>query len=266
MTHDELRLMAESYQAGELPVDTSHQISAHLEACAACRTELAARAALRETLRRAFRQAPELAPSEQFSTQLRAALDQSPLVARPSRSAPRWLALAAGVVLVAALGWQYVPTWTPAHADALAAEAAGDHQHCALEPALDEPPISLDEAARRYGSAYGSLRSVVEQTPVVQQREVEIVAAHWCVFNGRRFAHIVVRRRDQLASILLTPVEGGTDAVAAPVSCPATGRFQVACFDLAGHAGFVVSSLSAQGNLNLARAVAPALQTYFTRT
>ncbi|HXG88358.1 MAG TPA: zf-HC2 domain-containing protein [Vicinamibacterales bacterium] len=265
MTHDELRLMAESYQAGELPVDTSHQISAHLEECAACRTELAARAALRQTLRRAFRQAPELAPSEQFSTQLRATIHRSPVVARPFHSAPRWLALAAGLVLVAVLAWQYVPSRTPAHAHTLAADAAGDHQNCAVAPALDEPPISLDEAARRYGSAYGSLRSVVEQTPVVQQREVEIVAAHWCVFNGRRFAHIVVRRRDQVASILLTPVEGGTDAVAAPVSCPATGRFQVACFDLTGHAGFVVSGLTAEDNLNLAQAVAPALQTFFTR-
>ena len=65
-----------------------------------------------------------------------------------------------------------------------------------------------------------------------------------------------------VASILLTPVDQApaTHAQAAP--CPSSEGFQVACFDARGHAGFVVSDLTDAENLELARDLAPVLQTY----
>ncbi len=266
----ELRGMAESYQAGELPVDTNHQIIAHLEGCEDCRVELESRAALRATLRLAFARSSELAPSDQFVARVRATIASQGAVARPAfgMSSRSWLAMAAGLALVATLGWQlgWGPSTTPAIV-ALAAHAAGDHRNCALNHALDEAPISLDEAARQYGAAYASLRQVVAETSTVQTGDTEIIAAHWCVFDGQRFAHVIVRQHNRVASILLTPVDQARPRrTTEVVSCPATDGFQVACFDAPGHAGFVVSDLTAAQNLDLARSVAPALQAYFART
>jgi len=80
--------------------------------------------------------------------------------------------------------------------------------------------------------------------------------------RAESFAHVVVRHRGHVASILLTPVDQApaTHAQAAP--CPSSEGFQVACFDARGHAGFVVSDLTDAENLELARDLAPVLQTY----
>ena len=266
----ELRAMAESYLAGELPVDTSHEIITHLDRCEECRTELDARIALRQTLRRAFLSSETLAPTGEFTERVRASLGTEAAAGRRwfGHVTP-WIAIAASVAFALIVGWQVLPLNHQPEASealaALAAHAAGDHRHCALDHSLEELPISLDEAARRYNPAYATLREVVSQSGPVRGGTAEILAAHWCVFRGRSFAHVVVRHRGHVASILLTPVDQTPTAVASVAQCPSSAGFRVACFDVRGHAGFVVSDLTDSENLDLARVVAPVLQSYFAR-
>ncbi len=262
--------MAESYIAGELPVDTNHEIIAHVERCADCRSELDARAAVRRTLRRAFEQSRTLAPDPGFVSRVRASVTAEPPQKR-SRVARSntWLALAAGIVLAVVVGWQFRSIERlrdgSAHLRALAAHAAGDHQHCALDHALAEAPIPLEEAARRYNAAYAGLRQIVDQSEPVRTGVIEVMAAHWCVLDGRPFAHVVVRRAGHTVSLLLTPVDRAEATQAEAAMCPPAGGFNVACFDVRGHAAFVVSDLNDLDNLDLARALAPALQAYLAR-
>lgn len=271
----EFRAMAESYVAGELPVDTNHEVIAHLERCPDCRSELDARVALRQTLRRAFEQTATLAPAPEFVTGLRAALTvEAPHTRSRFALSNTWLALAAGIVLVVIVGWQFrsidrLPD-ASSHLAALASHAAGDHRECALEHALAVAPISLEEAARRYNAAYAGLRQIVDQSEPVRTGDIEVIAAHWCVLDGRPFAHVVVRRAGHVVSLLLTPVDQrevrpAEGAQTEAAMCPAAGGFNVACFDVRGHAGFVVSDLTGVENLSLARALAPALQAYLGR-
>jgi hypothetical protein len=266
MTCAEFRAMAESYLADELPVDTAHLGIAHLEACESCRGELEARLALRQTLGRAFATAEALAPTDEFRARIgamvRADAPARAWFARPSS----WVALAAGVALAVALGWQLGPSHqAPSALAALAAHAAGDHRDCALHHALEEFPIPLAEAARRHDPRYADIRDIVSQSALVQDGTFSILTAHWCVYSGRSFAHVIVQRGDRVASILLTPVDETPDVLTAATSCPSSDGFQVACFDAPGHAGFVVSDLTAGENLGLARAVAGLLQRHLAR-
>ncbi|MBA2259695.1 MAG: zf-HC2 domain-containing protein [Acidobacteria bacterium] len=266
----ELRAMAESYLAGELPVDTSHEIITHLDRCEECRTELDARIALRQTLRRAFLSSETLAPTGEFTERVRASLGTEAAAGRRwfGHVTP-WIAIAASVAFVLTVSWQVLRSTHQPEASsalaALAAHAAGDHRHCALDHSLEELPISLDEAARRYNPAYATLREVVSQSGPVRGGTIEILGAHWCVFDGRSFAHVVVRHRGRVASILLTPIGQTPAALTSAAQCPSSEGFRVACFDARGHAGFVVSDLTDSENLDLARVVAPVLQSYFAR-
>ena len=56
----DFREVADSYLSDELLVETNHDVIAHLETCADCRRELAARRELRTILRTSFAKAEEL--------------------------------------------------------------------------------------------------------------------------------------------------------------------------------------------------------------
>jgi anti-sigma factor RsiW len=267
----DVRTMAESYLAGELPVDTSHAIIAHLEGCASCQTELHARVALRQTLREAFRTSADLAPHPRFTNQvLRGVRSERAGAARRSLKPGHWLAIAATAALLILAAWQIVgmkrPSGHLAGLIELVAHATGDHRDCALHHALEEAPISLEEAALRYGPVYASLRTAVADSALVRSGDVEVLGAHSCVFEGRRFAHVVVRRRGHVVSILLTPIDWAQSVEPTHADvCPSSDGFRVACFSARGHAGFVVSDLSDEENLALAHELAPLLQAYLAR-
>jgi hypothetical protein len=177
--------------------------------------------------------------------------------------------MAAAAVLVIALGWlvsserQLVASAT---VSALAGHAAGDHRYCALEHALEDPVITLEEAARRYDPVYASFRQVVAEAAPVRERSMQVVDAHWCVFRGRQFAHVVARRGDRLVSVLLTQVKERSAAVPQVASCPSSEGLQVTCFNARGHAVFVVSDQADAEVLQLARDLAPVLQAYLARS
>src|SRR5258708_8482582 len=111
----EFREIADSYLGNELIVETNHEVISHLEHCAECRRELAARRGLRSQLSEAFIKAPENQMSEEFAQRLSAQLhayalgerNVTPVSGRHSSVMVRrasWLALAACLVLAAGFG------------------------------------------------------------------------------------------------------------------------------------------------------------------
>ncbi|HEY1912743.1 MAG TPA: hypothetical protein VGG73_17590, partial [Vicinamibacterales bacterium] len=94
---------------------------------------------------------------------------------------------------------------------------------------------------------------------------IDIVEAHSCVFEGRRFAHLVLRYRGQLVSVLVTarddqapPTDrrGSTPAIA---SLHGVEGFEAATFSAPGHQVFVVSALDGQDTLAVARTIADSM-------
>ena len=93
---------------------------------------------------------------------------------------------------------------------ALTESVIGDHRDCALSHRLEEKPISLDDAGRKYDRAYINLVSAVMSEGMLPVG-VQLVAGHSCVFKGKRFGHVILKYHDQLISVLVTKQSGDQD-------------------------------------------------------
>ena len=210
----DVRELADSFLGEELLTETNHEILRHLDTCPVCRADLAGRRALREGVRRAFHRAPDLAPSPQFIAQLRTTLQNTAHQGSARRGIrfQGWWALAATVLLAVALGLAYLGRDRITATGALARAAVGDHRYCALQFRLAEKPIPLEEAARRYGAAYRVLESLPPDDVMTAVGPAHVLERHACVYEGRRFAHIVFTYRGERVSLLVTAVDGGVTA------------------------------------------------------
>lgn len=268
----EVRQLAEAFVSEQLLVETTQAVVAHLERCPVCRTEVEALRRLRTATRAAVERASDLAPRPEFAASLAARL-RADAARRPAAQMPRrrWLAVAASGLLAmgAGLGWRA----RSQSLSALLQDAVGDHRFCALTFKLDEPPISLDEAARRYGGSYARLNTVAPSTDALSGGSLQIVERHSCVFDGRRFAHLVLQYRGQAVSLLVTDddrpggslwlgVAGGHDVE--PALQQADG-FHVASFADAGQLVFVVSSLPAGDVDDVAQAMSGPMSRVLTQ-
>lgn len=283
----QFRELADSFLVDELSVETNHAVISHLEHCPECRRELAARRGLRTKLREAFVHAPENQMRPEFADRLRKqlhahALDKSAYsVVSPGRSSAKlrrtsWLVLAACLILAVAIGLALVRHRSRQERAAipldfvkteLAKSAVGDHRDCAIHFRLAEKPINLEVAAREYDPVYLDLTRAVSaqlHTPL----DAQFVEAHSCVFEGRRFAHIVLKYHGRLVSLLVTgdgrpgetrEVTPSALAEQQVIPCSQFDGYQVSCFQTTRHAIFVVSELSEAENLALARALAPSV-------
>jgi len=161
-------------------------------------------------VRRAFARAPELGPTPEFVTRVHTELRNAHRAPARRRAGFRgWLALAAAVLLAVALGVAYRSRNQVGAAGAVARAAVGDHRNCALQFRLTDKPISLDEAARRYGSIYRVLESMPPDDVITAAGPAHVLERHSCVYGGRRFAHVVFKYRGEPVSLLVTAYDEG---------------------------------------------------------
>ena len=73
---------------------------------------------------------------------------------------------------------------------------------------MAEKPISLEEAAQRYGAAYRVLERLPPDDVMTAVGPAHVLERHACVYEGRRFAHIVFTYRGERVSLLVTAVDG----------------------------------------------------------
>lgn len=207
----DVREMADSFLAAELLTETNHEILRHLDTCPVCRDELAVRRAARERVRRAFHRSPDLAPEPEFVARLQSTLRSAYRPpARRGFGIPGWLALAAMVLLAVALGLAYRGRNQASETAALARAAVGDHQNCAVKFRLTEKPISLAEAGARYGPMYRVIERVPADDVNTAAGPAHVLERHACVYDGRRFAHVVFRYQGELVSLLVTAADAGS--------------------------------------------------------
>lgn len=307
----------DSYLAGELLVETNHEVLRHLEDCAACRRTLSAQRDLNARVRSAVKNAPNSQINPAFARKLEASLRQSALPhptfwekmkAASFIKSPVWSAAAIGAAACLLIGIffgvnrlrqssgesvavrraeqtnqplivpgdanQNQPQITEAAWREMSRTAIGDHENCALHFRLQEKPISLDEAAKRFGAFYKDFDKAVEaalQNGEQNEKadEIEILAAHSCLYNGRRFAHVVLRKGKNTISVLVTDANSsaGTDnSIIAAESSSGSENLQVAGFRQQRYAVFVVSDLNAPENQKFAARIAPAVRRHLDRT
>lgn len=241
----EVRDVADSFLSEELLVETNHEVLRHLEGCSGCRAELEARRSLRAAIQRAFLNADVLHMREEFARDIRAQLRASRWGAGVI-SRRRAIAAATVAVTAAGTGLYFLAD----DLDAVALDAVSDHRNCAVRFRLAERPIPLEEAERRYAAWYGRLLDTPPAEVALSAGPARVVERHACVFNGRRFAHVVLQFQGQLVSVLVTddgrwwPVL--TDGFGPPVVTRhgAVDGFGAVSLSTSSHRVFVVSNLS----------------------
>ncbi len=249
----DVRELMDALEGDQLLVETTNDLVRHLETCPACRAELEGRRMLRIRLQSAFASADSLAPGAEFLKNVRTRLRAD---ATPPMTRRNWLkswGAAAAALATAISGGLFARNAVQrSRLAALARTAAGDHQNCAIKFNLTERPIPLDEAARRYDPAFASFMTLTG--PVgLPNGPADVLDRHSCVYDGRRFAHVVFHYGGHVVSLLVT---SGTESIgSSPEMLPADGALQVASFSIARHLVFVVSDLSAQDTSRFADAM-----------
>ena len=257
----DVRELADSFLAEQLLVETNHELLRHLETCPDCRADIAGRRAMRAGLRSAFSGAEELRPRPDYATELLARLRPSQpaiVIPQPAIEVSRrsvlqsWWALAAGLALAAGGGLFVRQSSSRSRLALLARAASGDHQNCAVKFNLAERPIPLEEAGRRYGAPYAALATF---EPPAVDGSLDLLERHSCVYQGRRYGHVVFRYRGALTSLLVTD---GTPP-ATPELEPSDSGTAVASLPAGRFLGFVVADLDRPTVLRLAQTLAEPL-------
>ncbi len=199
MQCSDVRRLADSFVSGELPVETNEEVLRHLASCPDCRADVETRRRVREHLRQAFDGAEELRPRPELAAELAAKLRAGQADWSRRTILRSWWALAAGAVLAVGGGVMIRREQERSRLAALARDAAGDHQNCAVSFRLAEHPIPMEEAGRRFGLPYRALTDFVPPTP----EPAHVLDRHACVYAGRRFAHVVFRHENGPASLLV---------------------------------------------------------------
>jgi hypothetical protein len=248
----DVRQLADAFLSEQLLVETTQAIVTHLGGCRQCDAEIDGARRLRAATRSAFEGAPELQADPAFAAALASRLQRATARERPARQPGRaWMAIAAGLLLAIGAGWGW-REWSSAGLSALLRAAVGDHRFCALTFTLAERPLPLEEAAHRYDPINRLFENIEPSTPTLSGGPLRIVERHSCVFDGRRFAHIVLRYKHETVSLLvagdvrayrLLPGSGSGEHITAR-SSPVAGGFQVASFRGPRHVAFIVTSLA----------------------
>ena len=156
-----------------------------------------------------------------------------------------------------------------------AGAAVGDHENCALHFRLKEEPIPLDQAAEKYGKFNKDLDKAViaairdngfnENEFGKTMGKMKFTHAHSCVFEGRRFAHVILQNGKKTISVLVAEADLTAEDDDA-VTNQSEGNIQAAGFLHAHHRVFVVSDLTEAENTLVAQTISPAVRRHLEQT
>lgn len=249
----EVRGLADAFVSEQVLDETAEAIATHLEHCASCRADVDGLRRLRRVVRSAFLTARNLSPRPDFLATMSGRLRAEAVHSRAHRPWRRhWLAAAAALAFVVGSGFglcgQGISGFT-----AMVHAAVGDHRFCVVAFRLARRPLALDEAARLYDDPVDRSLDTVEPQPTpLAGGTVHVLERHACVFDNRRFAHLVLGYRQGLISLVVTPDERLLRALPG-ASAPADGSvvtlgpvdgFHVAAFRGPRHVVFLISTLS----------------------
>ncbi len=206
-----VRRRLDSYLAGELSVDLSHEILEHLDRCAECSGELKARENLRGAVRRIAALAPE--PREGFEAEVRARLAKVPA---PTGGTVTTLLVAASLVAAAGVGTLFLLSRTAGFPSAnLAAArdakaflfAALNHKNCTLR--FDRWSKAPAASAADLGAMLDPGLKAAAAAAAGRLPGYEVVSAHECSHAGEKIFHLIYRKagstsRSDLVSVIAT--------------------------------------------------------------
>ena len=261
----EIRDLAEAYVSEQVLVETAQAIVTHLDRCPRCHAEVEGLRRLRGSVRAAYLGSRDLSPTPAFAAVLHSRLRAEAVGdQRGSSWRHTWLAVAATLTLVIGGGFGVRGLGVSGFTAILQA-AVGDHRFCLVTFRLAERPIPLPAAAHLYNDPVDrSLEGVQPASDQLSSGRIRIVERHSCVYHGRRFAHIVVRYKGALTSLVVTPDDrllrhlpgASAPADGSIATLPPVDGLQVAAFRGPHHVVFVISTLADDDLREVARSMA----------
>jgi hypothetical protein len=263
----QVRDLAEAFVSEQVFGETAHAIAAHLDRCPGCEAEVSGLRRLRASVRAVYLARSDRSPSPEFATALNARLRAEAEAMRPtgvSSLGRTWFTLAATLLLVVSSGLGLRGLGVSGFTAILQA-AVGDHRYCLVTFKLTERPISLASAASLYNDPVDRSLEDVEPSPAqLSGGPIRVVERHSCVFHGRRFAHIVVRYKGALTSLVVTPDDRllrGLPGASAPwdgsiLTIPPRDGFNIAAFRGPRHVVVIISTLGDEDVREVARSMA----------
>ena len=267
--------ISEAYLSDELLVETCIQVFRHLERCRKCRENFAAKRELRQKIRTAAINSHKVQIDPMFANRLSADLQEMALHENSWRTmlfankllipamASLLLAITFGFLL---LGGSNSPTELALSPDAIARglteislKAVGDHKDCALEKLQQWEEMSKQDYAEK--AVY--TETVAKPLQASLSSEIEMLHAHDCIFEGKKFTHVILRKEGHIVSVFFdkdnAPTNGSTGG--SPIISEMENGLQVASFRRDTQGVFVVSDLSEMENLKIARTLSSSMQT-----
>jgi hypothetical protein len=170
------------------------------------------------------------------------------------------LALAAGIVLAVGVGGMVLMKRPAGPAEALARDAVGDHQNCALHYRLARTPVPLEEAAQQFDSAYRVLLDAPPDGLSTPGGVARVTERHSCAYGAHRFGHVIMEYRGRVVSLLMTADDRTGDSAARDAIPQVLGRardgLSVVAVEGNRHAILLVSDLDGAELSQLSTAVA----------
>ena len=265
---ERIRQHLDSYLSNELLVETASEVVRHLETCDACSRDLESRMRVREALQRAVANRP--VPDSVRTHVVRTLRDSQPRSFFRASGA-RWALGLAGIAFI--LLSQFAAQWLSLRrGEQLVASilklGVSDHVICAIKghnyPEIANPP---DQIRQRLGAQHAALLQIVQD----RLPGFQVLEGHICSIPGsdRKYIHFITRGRGTILSVILTERNGATltkgkvltstDLTGAGIYERHLSGMDIAGFESAQYFAFVVSDLGQNQVLQLARALAPAL-------
>ncbi len=289
MRCEDFREIADSFLSGELLVETNHEVVRHLEICEVCRSEFETRKMIREKVKSAVINAPDVQMNAAFAARLRSELKKDLVTETAEKNF--WQSIfslkvvitsAALVILTLTVGLVFladnkkdVPlaevetnkTISPPNENLnavwqkISTQAVGDHRHCGLE----KMDYWLKNADQETPKKLNFRKNILQKAAFHTTEPMKLLHFHDCIFDGRIFTHAVIRIGNRTVSVLLTESEpasetnknGETDTM---INSQKQDGFQVASFIGLNKAVFVISDLPESENLDLARSLSNLMQ------
>jgi hypothetical protein len=189
-----VREVMDSYLSEELSVETNHGFLHHVAGCRDCAGELKRRQRLRALLSATLDIATD---ANRVTARITHAVDREQ---RSWQRVARFGAVAA--MLVAAVGAAY---WAGGRVDAAAYDdAAEDHIACALTYP-DDAVYDAESSAQHLAPPFLDIAGAVGLSHGVYR----VIDAHMCPYEGRNYAHVVIRGGGQTLSLFAERAERG---------------------------------------------------------
>ncbi|MBI1766458.1 MAG: hypothetical protein HYR56_34050 [Acidobacteria bacterium] len=145
--------------------------------------------------------------------------------------------------------------------DTVMAEAAGDHQTCALQFANAQATATTPDWMKEKYPAYAGLA----EAAAAGAQGMQLKAVHVCGFQKRKFGHLIYAQNGKVISLLVTPRDAAClqngqvptdDGVTAGLQHALRASFQVNAYQTAKYVVLVVSDLPETENEQLAQRLA----------